>query len=388
MQVFKAYFKIIRHNLTGTIIYFFVFLLVSVLLTLSGNKVPQQEEFKQSSARITIVNEDQPSAMVNGLIALLGKQYEIIDIASAEAIQEALFYREIEYALRIPAGFADAFYLPQPLQLDSNQVPDSYIGTYVDLSINQYLNTLRLYGNYDSAQQEAQIQLVSAMMEQHTPVMLKEQQPVVQKDILFRYVNNTSYIILAAILFCITSFMIQFNEPEIRKRTDCSPRRRWTIDLTILAANGTVAGIVLLVLILLAAILCNGAIFSVKGLLYIAVMAAYAFMCIALAFMLSILLQKKTILTAIVTTLSLGFSFLGGTFVPLELLSEQVHLIGSFVPSFWFTIACENIASVMEITISELQPMLKGIALILCFGLAFLSLGLLFANLKKTSIHV
>ena len=47
-------------------------------------------------------------------------------------------------------------------------------------------------------------------------------------------------------------------------------------------------------------------------------------------------MRSDNALTALVNIISLGFCFMGGVFVPQEVMSEKVLAFCKFVPSFWY----------------------------------------------------
>ena len=54
-------------------------------------------------------------------------------------------FPEVSYILRVPEGFSERFMNGEQVQLEKTIVPDSFSNAYLDLKIDQYLNSARLY---------------------------------------------------------------------------------------------------------------------------------------------------------------------------------------------------------------------------------------------------
>ena len=61
-----------------------------------------------------------------------------------EKLQESLFYRELEYIVKIPAGFEKKC-LEGGEKLEVTKVPGSYTSFYVDQQITSFLNSVKTY---------------------------------------------------------------------------------------------------------------------------------------------------------------------------------------------------------------------------------------------------
>ena len=105
MQVFNAYFIIIRKSLPQLLIYVAVFMTLAVLLTIASTESPQTG-FAESRINIAFFNYDNAaddglaSALTEGLREFLAKSANIINIEdNREKLQDALFFQKIAYIL-------------------------------------------------------------------------------------------------------------------------------------------------------------------------------------------------------------------------------------------------------------------------------------------------
>lgn len=81
--------------------------------------------------------------------------------------------------------------------------------------------------------------------------------------------------------------------------------------------------------------------------------------------------------------LSLGFCFLGGIFVPLELLTGAIRKIGQFFPTYWYaqniSILCFN----DEMTASLKATVFQGLLIQILFSLACTSVALAIGKARR-----
>ena len=151
MQVFKAFFKIAGKRLSAALIYFVIYAVITVLLSMT-TKDFYADQFKASSLSISITDEDQ-SAASKALTRYLDSLHDVCDLGDdREAVLDLMYYRTLDYALTIPAGFEEKLLAGNAEELlTSATIPGSNNSYYVDQQISQYLTTLELYlaGGYN-----------------------------------------------------------------------------------------------------------------------------------------------------------------------------------------------------------------------------------------------
>jgi len=136
MQVYKAFFKIIKKNLTQIMIYVVVFLSLAIALA-NTNPNPVKTNFTETKVKIAFINYDTDSKLVGGLKTYLSKHANIVDIKDeTEKLQDALFFREVEYIVKVPKGFGEGLLKGSPLKLEKTTVPGSTSEIYLDSKIN------------------------------------------------------------------------------------------------------------------------------------------------------------------------------------------------------------------------------------------------------------
>ena len=143
MAVFKAYMRIAKKNMWMILMYLCIFLGVTVMFQhFAGNETTQ---YTAQSIPVGIIDEDQGEA-AKSLIRYIDRTNEIVYLEDdREALQENLFYRNVEYIVRIPQDFMEKCILGDE-KLEVTTVPGTYSGSYVEQQISNFINFARCYG--------------------------------------------------------------------------------------------------------------------------------------------------------------------------------------------------------------------------------------------------
>lgn len=142
MTVFKGYMKVIRQSRWLILMYVAIFFACTLLMQSAAGKT--EKSFQAESLKIGIADED------GGMLALalstyLDNFHEVIPLENdISAMQEKLFYRDVEYIVRIPENFYRKCIVSGGM-LPVTTVPDTYSGIYVDQQINSFLNNARTF---------------------------------------------------------------------------------------------------------------------------------------------------------------------------------------------------------------------------------------------------
>lgn len=128
MQVFKAFFKVLRASFPSIILYVAIFIGISLIF--SGNVMNNAVDgFTVESVNLAVINRDGDTPLLRGLTDYLTKDNHLVDLPDdSERLQDALFYREVSYIVLVEDGFTDRFLAGEPVTLDAVKVPDSTTG--------------------------------------------------------------------------------------------------------------------------------------------------------------------------------------------------------------------------------------------------------------------
>ena len=338
MQVFKAYFKIIKKNIPQMMIYLVIFAGLSVAFSRMGTG-SAVEDFTGSKPNIAVFSSDNQSAVLDGLVNYLGKNAHIVPIDNTqEARQDALFFRKVSYILQIPDGFTRSLLSGGNMQVQRTMIPDSYEAVYTDYLITRYCDAAALYAEYlPGISQEEIVRRVEGDLAQTAAVTMKTEQA--QTDTApsgVYFFNYFAYSLFAIIVLGVTSFMISFQNRALKRRNAASPLSAKSMNLQLIFGNTLFALAVWLLLFLLAFLLFGKSLFNIGGVYYAINTLTYTLVCVAISFLAGNLTKSRGAQAAIVNVLSLGLSFISGVFVPQAMLGEPVLKIARFLPTYWY----------------------------------------------------
>lgn len=385
MPVFKLCLKIIKKNLPALSIYIVIFLVISALITVS-NVNQQPKGFSQTKAKIAVL-ADESTPLVEGFKTELARTAQLVELSDEkEELQDALFFRDVTYILRIPAGFTDAFLQGRELQLDKTVVPGSVENAYVDLTVNQYWHLAALYAkNNPGISQERAAQNVARDMAADTPVTMSN--PGGKKDISqsfsVYYFNFLAYTLTSVLILGVSAIMLVFNNKDLSRRNFCSPLPAGSINLQFFLANLVFTGATWL--------LMTGAcfIFDPKGsltpnMVYLLLNSLIFSLCLASAsFLIGNLVKNRNALSAIANVAALGPSFISGVFVPQEFLAAPVLRLASFTPTYWYIQANSKIGSLTDFSWSSLTPVFNNMLITAGFTVAFFAISMVLGKRNR-----
>ena len=120
---------------------------------------------------------------------------------------------------------------------------------------------------------------------------------------------------------------------------------------------------------------------SVRG--GLAMLNAFLMMLISmsLAYLTAQIVKNETALNGVSNVFGLGFAFLGGVFVPMEIFSDALLTVSKFTPTYWYVTAnnaIDKVESFSDITVEIWQSFaIEGI-----FAVALLAFGLMLNRMK------
>lgn len=383
MPVFRTFFRIIRANLPQLLIYLILF--ISIALVVSRyNNTTEATDFTAVSARIAVINRDGDSPLVDGLTARLGSANILVELEDVRSdLQDAVFDSYVDTIVIIPSGFTDAFRSGKSAGIDIVSGLDVSSGNYVDMQINDYLRTVRLY-QYDTTLSESQ-QLAAAadtLAQKTTVSMLSDAAPVSdsQAYVTFYYTYQ-AYAMLAVIILGLSSIMIVFSEPDLRRRHVSSPVRQRSMNAQ-LALGSTVYALACWFAINVFGLVIYGKtlLASHQAVYLLANSLVFTLVCTSIGYFAGLLIKGAQVQSAVANVVSLGMSFLCGVFVPQSLMTASVLRFSAFLPAYWYVKAV-NIIS--DIRFAGWSSLMTPILIQLGFAVAIFSAALLVSKQKR-----
>ncbi|MFW6035463.1 MAG: ABC transporter permease [Halothermotrichaceae bacterium] len=387
MQVYKAFFKIIWKNIGQIMMYIFIFIGLAVLLT-STNNSSINTDFTESRVNIAFFNYDTNSKLIEGLKEYLAKKGDFINVPDErQRLQDALFYREVEYIVRVPDGFTESFLSGDTPVIEKTTIPGTARGHYLDNLINNYLNTAESYlNNIDDLSKEELIASINQDMSQTTEVVLNNSIEKTSNSVDYPYYFNfMAYTLYAVLIFGVSSVMMVFNESDLKKRNLCSPVKLKNISLQLILGNFTYALLVWLILIFISFVIYGDYMFTASGLLLILNSLIFTLAVLSISYLIGNVVKSRPAMTTINNVFALGTSFISGVFVPQELLGNKLLKIASFTPNYWYIKSNNYIVKLTDYSIKDLKPIFFNMLIVIGFTLAVLSITLVIIKQKRIS---
>lgn len=385
MKVFKTYFKIIKKQLGQLSIYVVIFMALAVVFTNTG-PTTNLTDFTQSKTRVAFINEDENSILVEGFKEYLGKHSIYVELENnTDKLQDALFFRDVEYIAKIPKGFTKDILAGKNSQIEKTVVSGSTSSIYTDMLVNKYYNTVKLYlSNYKDITQAELVKQVAKDLKVETLVhMQRAEEKRADTGYLSFFFNFFAYTLICVIVLGVSSIMMVFNNKNLKRRTLCSPIKNISINLQILLGN-IVYSIVCWGLMIIGSFILYKEQMLTKNALYFCINSfVFTLMVLSLSFLVGTLIKSGNAQAAISNVLALGLSFIGGVFVPQEFLSKDVIAIAKFTPTYWYVKANNAISNVTNFSMDNLSPIFSSMLIQLGFAVALLSVALVMSKRKQ-----
>ena len=367
-------------------IYIVFFLTISVLaVKLNSNNVTTS--FTATKTTVAYFDSDN-TALSRGLKTSLAKTANFSNIKDNKTLlSDALFYHDVQYILRIPRGFTEKFLKGENVRLSKTVGQDQFSGTSIDLAIEQYLCTARLYirGLPDLSQKEL-VKDIQNSISKETPVKTKSYGSNVNLMAdASSYFGFFAYVFLCIIFMGVSSISLSFNDEEIRKRNLVSPFRPSAMGIQlftgqlIFALAVFVFGVLLSLFILTTDVIGPGYFYLCLNLL------CFTIVCVAISFLIGNFVKNRGAQNGIANVLSLGLAFVSGVFVPQNLLSPTLLSIAHFTPTFWYVKAANEIGALSSFNSTTLSPVLTSMAIELGFAAAIFALAMALLRQKKSA---
>ena len=378
MTVFKGYMKIIGQNKMLILLYVVIFFGCTILFQSTAGKT--ETSYQAEKLNIGIIDEDGGS-LAESLTEYLGNLYHLIPIENdVSEIQEKLYYREVDYVVRIPKNFYKKC-IEGDEKLSVTKIPDTYSGSYVDQQINSFLNNARTYQASGFTEAESASALEKA---QSVKVMFSNDEKSAEDAPYVYYFRYMPYLFLALFGFVMGNILIVFHNSDLKKRMAASPvsGRRQSLEGILYMS---LAGLTLWIFVIVIGILFYGRDFytSENFVYYLLNSASMLFVDIALAYLMGTIAPNRDALTGIANIISLGMCFLGGVFVPLEFMGSHVKAVSHFLPVYWYEKANDLLANFAHMTVSAREQFFKAVIIQLVFVGAFICLTLVIEKYKR-----
>lgn len=380
MTVYKGYIKIMRQNVWLMLLYLAVFFGITMMFQ-AMVKGDAYTSYQAESVRIGYVDEDG-GELARGLASYLGQYHEVLDMENdTEVLQEDLFYRNVEYIVRVPAGFFQGC-IAQGETLKVTKVPGSYTAFYVDQQINSFLNNARTY--YAAGFSETEIAEAMEHMQSSEVEMLNLNGTAGEMPAYAYYFRYVPYLFLSVLCYVMGYVLSAFRKGDLPKRMRASavPETRQNLEglLAVLTVGAGLWGFVAVS----AVVLYREALLESGGLGYYLLNSAMMLLvALAISYLVGVLVRNVNALSGIVNTISLGMCFLCGVFVPMEMMNKNVIRAAQFLPVYWYEKVNDMLVEFGTVTGETQGRIWQALGIQFVFAAALVGISMAIAKVRQ-----
>lgn len=368
MIVFNAFFKVVKKYI-GVIILYTVMLISFGSINYATNN--ENMTFSNRLPDILIINNDEEVGLTKNLINYLKENANVLDIENdEEKINDAIFYREVNYVIYIPKNYrVDTLNKLNPT-LDIKSAND-YDSAYTSMLLTRYLNVQNTYLKYTNNENEL-INSINNNLSYKTNIEITSKLDTSKLTKISRFFNFASYSIMAVIIYIICLVISSFNKDVVKKRTIISSMNYKKYNKYILLSSFIYSSIIWFLYVILSFIIIGSSMFSLRGLIYILNTFIFSFVALTLALLISNLIKSKGAISGIVNVIALGQAFLCGAFIPSEFLGENIIKYSKILPAYWYNNSNDLLSTIEVINTVNLKPILINMIVLIIFAIIFI----------------
>lgn len=338
MQVYKTFFKIAKSKLFSSMVYFIVFLVLTIIMSTTAVK-DNQQKFEVSSVDICIIDKDQSTASTALYDYLTSVHTPVtFDSYDKETLQDNLFYQTISYVLTIPEGFEKQLLSGKNPQVETSKRADSASGYFVDQQIDSYIRALSLSITGGAEIDEAIKQTDDAFSSSPEITSLQfDRKSNNAGEGMYYFFQYLPYVLIMMLLEGLSPVLIAFRQKDLSARINCSFLHMHSKNTQIgLGCITYSLGIWLLFAITSVILYKPAQVFSQNGLLCLLNSLVFTLISTALTLLVSSFPLNGNTINMVANVIGLGMSFLCGIFVPQQFLGSGVISFSRFLPAYWY----------------------------------------------------
>lgn len=383
MTVFKTVWKILNKNKITVIIFTVMLLLFGV----SNMKTSEKSmNFIASKPDVLIVNFDKDEGITKDFIKYITDNSNIVDIKTdEEKINDALFYRDVNYVIYIPENYSKDFMEGKNVELEIKSTGD-YQASLEEMLVSRYIKVAKIYQKNITNEDELISKINETLSEQVQTEIISKLDTNAISNATFYY-NFASYSILACLLLVISLILSSFNDQKIKKRIIVSSTNYKKHNKILLISNCCYSFILWLLYVVISFFILGDVMTKIQGIIYIINSLVLTICATTIAFFIGNLISSKGAINGIVNVVALGSSFICGVFVPMRWLPDSVLKMAHLLPTYYYVSTNEALKTIEQFNIQTLKPLLINMAIILCFAIFFILLTNVVSKRKRDTFE-
>lgn len=331
-----------------------------------------QVDFIATKPDVLIVNNDKDSELSKSLVKYLEDRVNIIDIENEpEKVDDAIFFRDINYAIFIPENFSSDFSFGKKPKIEVKSSGD-YNSNLASMMLQSYLNVAELYRTDFSGSDL--IEKIESTLKDDVKVKITSSLNRDKLSTMAGYYNFANYSLLAGCVFVICMILCSFKDSKIQKRTIISSIDYKKYNFELLLSNALFAIVLWAIYVFLSFLMIGKSMMSIHGLLFAINSLIFTICSLTIAFLIGNTIKSKEAISGLVNVIALGSSFLCGAFVPVEFLPNFVLKIAHILPSYYYIDTNNAIKTLETFDLASLKPLLENSLILFAFVFTFIIL--------------
>lgn len=377
MTVFKAYLKVLNKNKAPIILYTIILICFGAFNFQTNDK---SISFIANKPDVYIVNNDKEEGITENLVNYIKENSNLIEL-DEEKIDDALFYRDVNYIIYIPSNYRKDFLDGKKPKIEVKSTNDAE-ASFEKMLLERYLkvaNTLQeIYQDETLIMKE-----INEALNTEVNILVDSKVDVTALSKVAFFYNFLSYSMLAGVIYVICLIISSFNNRNVKKRIIISRMNYQKHNRILLFSNLLFAFTLWLIYVIMSIVLCGSIIFTTSGIIYLINSLLFTIMSVTLALLISTIVNNKEAINGIVNVIALGSSFLCGAFVPVEYLPNFIIKIAHILPSYWF-INTNNVVKYLEVfNLDALKPIIFNMVMLVLFSILFIILNSIISKKKQ-----
>lgn len=349
--------------------------------------------YESAEVPFAVIDRDQ-SDLSRSVAAFLEERGTSVEVADeARACQDAVATGLVDYLLIVPAGFEEGYLAAARDGGDGPRLEtvfsfQSMAATLVDTQVNQYLGLVRAAAVLEpDASPEALVAQAEASA-QKEPRIEEVSAPgaAVGSEAFVFYLMWSAYPLTVAVVVSVGILMGAFNRTDVRRRVAVSSTSGLGLGLQKAAAGLVVALLVWAVIMGIGLVAFGYSAFTLAPAdlaCVLAVELVFVLIPLAIAFLLGQLGCGESVSNTVGNITGMVLTFLGGTWISLDLMPEAVRVVATFTPVYWLGEGLR--AAVGDATGSAAEGVALAVGVLLLFAAAIFVTALVVGRMRATS---
>lgn len=377
MNIFRTFLKILNKYKFSIILYTIILIFFAGFNTKNNDN---SYDFTASKPDVLIINKDEDKGITHDFINYIGKVMNIKSV-DEEMIDDALFYRDVNYIVYIKEGFRESLLEGRELALEVKSTGD-YQASLAQMLVERYLKLAKISVKIQTNEEEI-IKLINDSLTNSVEVEVMSKLEVDSLNKMTAFYNFTNYTVLASLMQVVCIVIASFKEVNVNKRIIISAKNYKKFNRELLFSNMTFAFLLWIFYVVLSIVLIGSSLVSFHGLLLAINLLVFVMLALVISFLIANIISDKGAIGGVVNVVALGSSFLCGAFVPMEFLPKSVLNIAHILPSYWF-IKNNELIKTMEVFNSEvLKSFTINLVMLVLFIIIFISINNIITKKKR-----